>query len=118
MHPAVQSFMLLNFPVGSSAHVYLLSSHLYIGAGVGGGVGFGVGGGVGAGVGLMHPAVQSFMLLNFPNGSSAHVYLLSSHLYIGAGVGGVGFGVGVGVGFGIGFGVGLGVTGRVGLGVG
>jgi hypothetical protein len=51
MHPDVQSFMLLNLPVGSSAHVYSLSSHLYIGAGGGGGVGGGVGGAGGGGGG-------------------------------------------------------------------
>jgi hypothetical protein len=64
------------------------------GAGVGRGGGGSVGGGVGAGVGLIHPAVQSLMLLNFPVESSTHVYLLSSHLNI--------FGVGLGVGFGLG----------------
>jgi hypothetical protein len=64
------------------------------GTGTGGGEGGSVGGGVGAGAGLMHPALQSLLLLYFPIGSSAHVYLLSSHLNI--------FGVGLGVGFGLG----------------
>jgi hypothetical protein len=56
------------------------SVDLQMGAGVGGA---GVGGvGAGAGVGLTHPSEQSTMLLNLPIGSSAHVYLLSSHLYL------------------------------------
>jgi hypothetical protein len=63
-----------------------------VGLGLGVGLGVGTGLGVGGGVGLIHPAVQSLMLLNLPVGSSTHVYLLSSHLYIGAGVGGAGVG--------------------------
>jgi hypothetical protein len=61
---------------------------LAVGVGAGGGVGFGVGGGVGTGVGWTHPSVHSVRLLKLPFGFSAHVYSVSSHLYIGAGEGG------------------------------
>jgi hypothetical protein len=38
----MQSFILLKVPFGSLAHVYFVSSHLYVGAGVVGGMGFSI----------------------------------------------------------------------------